>query len=648
MVNLTIDGKQIEVPEGTTVLRAAEKAGVSIPTLCDHPALAPYGGCRLCVVEVAGARTLQTACTLPVTNGMVVNTDTEKTRDARKFVLTLIFSERNHFCMYCQVSGGDCELQNSAYHEDMTHWPLQPNWQSYAVDSSHPDFVLDNNRCILCRRCVRACGELVGNYTLGFEERGAKSFLVADIGTPLGESSCVACGVCVQICPTGALIDRESAYRGKVVDVTHNLTTCNGCSVGCAMDVLTRDNRVVRIEGDWNAPVNQGLLCEKGRFAPMKDDRQRVLTPLVRKNGSLKAATWEEAISMAASKIKPLAGKNGDGVAALVSTRMTAEAMATFKIFFKDGLHASAVTTLEEGLPSTFSTVAQELGKPFEGKLEYLRTADCFLTLGEDLVKEHQVAGFFVKRNVRAGSPLILIDDGENSLDTLANLVIKAKDAQVADGLSEIAAAAVRLGVAKAAPVSPLVQSTVLTGAQAEEAARMLCAASSPAIVLGKHTSVQAIHAAVELAQVTGAKVVITKGNANSFVAAQYGLDKTFKPANQQAVFVALGDEIPADSLVERVKGVPFLAVQASYISPLTAVADVVFPVEMWAEQEGHFVNMDGRIQTAKRAVSAPENVLSNQAVLEALAAEMGITPTPADWKKMLSERTPSAEMVEG
>ena len=211
MVSVTIDGKKIEAPEGTTVLRAAEAAGIVIPTLCDHPELTPYGGCRLCLVEVEGARTPQPSCTLPVSNGMVAHTDTPAIREARKFVLALIFSERNHFCMYCQMSGGDCELQNAAYREEMTHWPLQPNWQPYAVDASNKHFVLDHNRCILCRRCVRACGELVGNFTLGVLERGANSILVADLDVPLGQSTCVSCGNCVQVCPTGALIDRLSA-----------------------------------------------------------------------------------------------------------------------------------------------------------------------------------------------------------------------------------------------------------------------------------------------------------------------------------------------------------------------------------------------------------------------------------------------------
>ena len=309
MVNLTIDGKKIEVKEGTTVLNAARSAGIEIPTLCDHPQLTPYGGCRLCLVEVEGARTLQPSCTLPAGNNMVVKTDTEKVREARKFVLTMIFSERNHFCPYCQVSGGDCELQNAAYAEDMTHWPLQPNWKPYPVDASHPFIILEHNRCILCRRCVRACGELIGNFTLGFEERGADSALVADLGLPLGESSCIGCGTCVQVCPTGALIDRWSAYQGKETEVDITKTICQGCSVGCGVEVMTRDNRLVRIEGDWDDAVSGGVICEVGRFHPMTEERERLLTPMIRKDGKLKAATWDDAVAAVAAKMKASKGK---------------------------------------------------------------------------------------------------------------------------------------------------------------------------------------------------------------------------------------------------------------------------------------------------------------------------------------------------
>ena len=299
MVKLTIDGNIVEVAEGTTVLErgSAGRHSNSHPVrpsrtyaLWGMPAVPDRGGRR-----ADPATFMHASCQQQY--GRFTRTP-EKVHEARKFVLTLIFSERNHFCPYCQVSGGDCELQNAALGEGMTHWPLAPNYQPFAMDASHPYFVLDNNRCILCRRCVRACGELVGNFTLGFEERGARSFLVADFGVPLDQSTCISCGACVQVCPTGALIDRVSAYRGKETQVDHHQTICVGCSLGCGIDVLTRDNNLVRIEGNWDDPVSGGVICKVGRFLPMDDHEQRVATPLVRKNGSLKAATWDEALDV--------------------------------------------------------------------------------------------------------------------------------------------------------------------------------------------------------------------------------------------------------------------------------------------------------------------------------------------------------------
>ena len=426
MINLTIDGKAIEVSEGTTVLNAARKIGVEIPTLCDHPELTPYGGCRLCLVEVSGVRTLQPSCTLPATNGMVVKTDTEKTRAARKFILTMIFSERNHFCPYCQVSGGDCELQNAAYHEGMTHWPLQPYWNSFPMDASHPYIIVENNRCILCRRCVRACGELVGNFTLGFEERGARSMLIADLGVPLGLSSCISCGACVQVCPTGSLIDRWSAYKGLETQVDHKKTVCTGCSIGCGVDVLTRDNNLMRIEGDWEAEINQGILCKVGRFYPLDEKRERLLTPLIRKNGALKAATWEEAINLVSEKMKPLAGKADKGIAAIVSPKLSAETLHFFKGLFVNGLSSTVVTSLEEGVfTSSATSTASRLGKAFEGTLVKLAESDCIVSFSADLVTHHEVAGFMAKRNIPNGTKIIVVDSNQNELSKWAEITLK-------------------------------------------------------------------------------------------------------------------------------------------------------------------------------------------------------------------------------
>jgi formate dehydrogenase major subunit len=640
-VKLTINDIEIDVPEGTTVLRAAEQAGIDIPTLCEHKHLIPYGGCRLCVVEVEGARTLQPSCTLPVSNGMVVRTDTAEVHKAREFVLALIFSERNHFCMYCQMSGGDCELQNAAYEEDMSRWPLQPNWEPYAVDASHPHFVLDHNRCILCRRCVRACAEMSGNFTLGMQERGADTILVADLNTPLGESTCVSCGSCVQVCPTGALIDRTSAYRGRETDVKTIKTTCAGCSVGCGVELVVRDNQLLRINGNWDAPVNGGTLCERGRFLPLDEDRERIMTPLIRKNGALKAATWDEAIQTVADKLKPLVGKNGHNVAALASTRIPVEGLYWFKQLFADGLGSEMVTSIEEGITTALpGLIAQERGQSFEGSLDALKEADCVVAVGVDLVANHQVAGFLVKRNLANGTKLVSIDPFENGLHKLADHALQpaqGTDLVLLDGLKAVVNGSV-------ASLSKISEATGILAETVQAVGKTIAAAQKPVFVYGKGVTREGtaavMKALLDLVDVAGenAAIIGTKGQANSLAAHQYGLDRLFEASGRRAVYLALGDDKPSRRLLKRLEGVPFVAVQASHMSPATSVADVVLPTEMWTEQEGHFLNLDGRLQEIHRGLTPPADIRSHVDVLQTLAEEIGLTLNE-DWQDELKKR---------
>lgn len=636
MINLTIDGKPVEVQEGTTVLNAARQAGIEIPTLCDHPELTPYGGCRLCLVEVEGARTLQPSCTLPVGNGMIVKTDTEKTKAARKFVLTLIFSERNHFCPYCQVSGGDCELQNAAYHEGMTHWPLQPNWQPFPLDASHPYILLENNRCILCRRCVRACGELVGNFTLGFEERGTRSMLVADLGVPMGASSCISCGTCVQVCPTGALIDRWSAYKGRETQVDKTSTVCVGCSVGCGVDVLTRDNNLVRIEGNWDAVVNEGVICKTGRFLPLDEKRERIHTPLVRKNGAQKAATWQDALSETAAKLKD------ESVAAIASSRLSAESLYLFKQIFADGLKSKMVTTLDEmGAAGVAAQMARELGKTFEGTLTDLQQSDCVVIFGVDLVKEHEVAGFLVKRNIPNGTKVIVLDSKPNDLSLWADLSIKLDKAVSPDAVRGLAAEQLKISSvdksadnAKSALADTIAKSGI-NESQLHEAVKLIASADKPAFVYGDGISFETLKEIVDFAAVVEASVIGMKGEANSFAAAQYGLNVAIDVKGSKSLIVALGDDDLTQTTLKKLEAAPFTVVFASYSSPLTAKADVVFPVQIWSEQDGHYLNLDGRIQESKKSLVSDEIIKSNYDALMALAKELEINIS-SDWRKAL------------
>ncbi len=637
MVKLTIDGQQVEVDQGTTVLNAARKAGIDIPTLCDHPQLTPYGGCRLCLVEVEGMRTLQPSCTLPASNGMVVQTDTQKVREARKFVLTMIFSERNHFCPYCQVSGGDCELQNSAYSEDMTHWPIQPNWKPYPVDASHPFIVLEHNRCILCRRCVRACGELVGNFTLGFEERGADSALIADVGLPLGESSCISCGTCVQVCPTGALIDRWSAYQGKEIELEATKTTCLGCSVGCSIEVMTRDNRLVRIEGDWEGVINGGVICDVGRFHPMVEDRDRVLTPLVRKNGALKASTWEEAMDAVSDKLKNSKGKK----AGVVSTRLSLEALNAFAQI-SESLGMDNVGSTEEGLAtSAVKTLLEKTKKPFESKIQEIKDADCYFLMGEDLTKDHQVISFFVKRALPTGAKLIQVSESETGFEHFADYSLKVDPKQIADfasALKGLTGNGSDIEIKKAAAKFGL-DSEMLT-----DVLTILKSSEKPAVIIGTRYAFEdayaTLEAGVSLADKINANVITTKGNINSMGALQLGLNNALDMEDAEVVILAVGDEKLSQQFMKSFDDIPFLVILSSYISPLTASADVVLPVANWLEESGHVMNMDGHILEVKASLDAAEGIHSSYEALLDFADRNGIEINTS-WRESV-EKNPS------
>jgi len=394
-VRVTIDGKEIRVPRDYTVLQAARLAGIDIPTLCDHPAIESIGACRMCLVEVQNQRALQPACTFPVSEGMVVQTETPRTQASRRFVLQLLFSERNHYCMFCQMSGS-CELQDLAYRYQLDHWIFDRPFPKLPVDASRDFFAMDHNRCILCRRCIRACDEVVGNGTLGLKHRGASTMVIADLDVPFGESTCVSCGTCLQVCPTGALMDRASAYMGATKEITRVKSTCNLCSVGCGVELIVRGNRVIRVEGDWDAEPNHGLLCEIGRFHLLFDKRSRVREPLVKGADGLATASWEEALGKVAAQLEAA----GSDACVLVSGYACNETAAAL------GQLPGAKMLMEPAANSSSKTC-----------LSVLDEADVVIVADTDLTENHQVAGFAIKRGVRhRGVRLLLLAEGENGL----------------------------------------------------------------------------------------------------------------------------------------------------------------------------------------------------------------------------------------
>ena len=265
-VTVTINEQRVQAPEGSTILEAARANGIRIPTLCHHPDLTNVGACRLCVVSVEKARGLQTACTTPVFEGMVVNTESEDARSTRKFVLDALLSDHPNDCMRCEVNGA-CELQDLVYEYDV-EWPVHDGARhEYPVDSDPNPFIfVDRNKCVLCTRCVRACAEVQNRDVWAIANRGFKSKLVAGADQNLLDANCESCGQCVAYCPVGALYDKMSVGKGRPGQVTKVRTTCSYCGVGCNYDLNVRNGKIIRVTSAGDAPVNGRALCVKGRY----------------------------------------------------------------------------------------------------------------------------------------------------------------------------------------------------------------------------------------------------------------------------------------------------------------------------------------------------------------------------------------------
>lgn len=331
MITLKINGMEVEANEGSTVLRAAEKAGITIPTLCDHPDLHPYGGCRLCVVEVKGWRNPMASCTLEVTPGMQVVTESRALSRARRAVLSLLLS--NYY---------DLGYKNTKAQNELLHWSkryrlktseLKLKSPRYEIDSDpNPFLFVDLNKCILCTRCVRACGDIQGRFVWSLAERGIDTHIVSGADTDLISARCESCGACVAYCPTGALDNKMSMKSGKPDRLV--TTTCTYCGVGCQLDLNVKDEKIIRVTSNPNAPVNGMHLCVKGRYGyDFIHHKDRLLRPRVRSyllsneprpkdRGEWVEVDWNTALSITARELINRRDQHGsDSIGVLTSAK---------------------------------------------------------------------------------------------------------------------------------------------------------------------------------------------------------------------------------------------------------------------------------------------------------------------------------------
>ncbi|MFO1260822.1 MAG: formate dehydrogenase subunit alpha [Sphingomonadaceae bacterium] len=416
-VTLTIDGQSITVPAGTTVMRAAAEAGTAIPKLCATDNLKQFGSCRLCVVEIDGVRGTPASCTTPVAPGMTVHTQNDRLAKLRRGVMELYISDHPLDCLTCSANG-DCELQTQAGAvglRDVRYGYEGVNHLAVEKDESNPYFEFDPAKCIVCSRCVRACDEVQGTLALTVEGSGFGSKISA--GTPVDDflsSECVSCGACVQACPTSALQEKKVAEIGTPDRSV--VTTCAYCGVGCTFRAEMRGEQLVRMVPWKDGKANRGHSCVKGRFAwGYAQHQDRITKPMIRKSITepWREVSWDEALSYAASELKRIQAKYGQrSVGGITSSRCTNEETFLVQKLVRAGFGNNNVDTCARvchsptgyGLKTTFGTSAGT--QDFDSVMQ----ADVILLIGANPTDGHPVFASRMKRRLREGAKLIVVD----------------------------------------------------------------------------------------------------------------------------------------------------------------------------------------------------------------------------------------------
>lgn len=325
MINFTIDGREISVEKGITILEAARKENIDIPTLCYAKDLSPFGGCRLCVVEVKGQNNLAASCATLVKEGMEIYTKSEKVIKARRDILDLLLSNHPTDCLVCDKVG-QCELQDYAYEYEIREGSYKGEKKSYAIDSLNPVMERDQSKCILCGKCVRVCAEIQVTNAIDFSDRGFNTKIATAFDDPIDYENCRLCGQCISACPTGALINKQ--LKGiRPWEVEKVQTTCPFCGTGCNFDLNVKNGKVVGVTPNPDAPVNGTSICVKGRYhVDFINNPDRLTKPLIKKDGEFVESSWEEAMDLVIDNLNSTKKNYGaDSIAGLSSARCTNE-----------------------------------------------------------------------------------------------------------------------------------------------------------------------------------------------------------------------------------------------------------------------------------------------------------------------------------
>ncbi|MBU6350210.1 MAG: NADH-quinone oxidoreductase subunit NuoG [Chloroflexi bacterium] len=661
LVTLTIDDRQVSVPKGTLVLDAAAKLGIEIPVFCSHPKLDPVACCRMCLVEISGPRgmLLQTACSVPVAQDMVVKTATQQVREVQEANLAFILLNHPLDCPICD-KGGECPLQD----QTLQFGPglsqlVEPKRLKHKNHLISETIVLDQERCVVCWRCIRYLEEWEDKPQLALFERGGKTLIDIQDGQPVDAKTS---GNIIDLCPVGALTNRVARFSYRPWEIERTPSLCTQCSLGCNLRLDTRTHKLRRVVGRENMQVNDQWLCDKGRFAHgWVNDEGRLTMPLVRKNGTLTPASWSEALGLVAEKLQAIKRQHGaSAVGAIGSAKLSNESnyllqrwmrqsIGSNNIDHRDGADVAALPT---GLPALAGLMKPQYGPA--------PRYDVVLLVGVDPSEELPVLDVHLKRAVRRGkTQLVVVHPRQIELTRYPGVFLQAAPGSEVTLLNGLLRAVAEPGSAASALVADASEQKVeaLCGVAADalqKAAALLAGAQNPLLVYGPmvargESGPPLRQALTNLALSLGkpANLAYVGLEANSQGCRDLGVLPDRLPGHaaldDSAAAKALGKlwgcKLPAapgksyKQMLDNAGGdikalyilganpaserplwaqtlarLDFLVVQEIFLTETAALADVVLPAVSWAEQDGTFTNLERRVQRAPKALNNPQS----------------------------------------
>ena len=666
-VKITMDEKELVVPDGITILEAAQRNAIHIPTLCHHPALTNWGGCRLCVVEVDGSPKLSASCVMPVRDGMEVVTNNERILESRRTVLEFLFAERNHNCMFCPQSG-DCELQTLAYELGMDHLTMSFSFNSFPTDVTNEYMTIDHNRCILCGRCVRACAEIAGTHVLSFHNRGPRNLVGLDLHASREGSTCNGCGVCLQVCPTGAITNRyrtHYAVKGHAKDWKAKESLCAECGLLCPTSSRVHDHTLIKVDGKLaqsNERPDRGQLCYKGRFEVLKSGGQRLVRPMVKgKDGAWKEESWDRALALVAEKLKSIRrAEGGEALFGLASSALSNEELFQFRDLMAKGCSAGHVGSLDGDHFKAVSKAWELKGEPLkEASWKMIPEADFILLLGADPYKTQPIVSTLVRRAIlERGIPVGLAGD----MDCMPPYVSFQFPVQgeklplfIKAFRSEVAAAGKKNSQKSKGSAQSRggAEAGLPKGAKKafQEMVSAFVRSTHPLILVGEAVtglkSPSAFQDAMKLALSKGLdsgnvlRLMVLKPYGNSAGAWKLGLSSNGVSKikdSWKAGLLCLGHPKDLDSkAMAELGNLDFLGVISPYFpETLAACAHVVLPKPLGLESAGTYTSVDGwEIGFVEKVLDPPEGVKDSWETLKSLADQIGFRHTFKTWEDL-------------